>query len=72
MARKTKPHGGAREGAGRPPIHDEPMGVRLTFRLPQDLAEALDEYAARHGVSHAQAARDLLERALRRSGDLTP
>lgn len=44
----ARKHGGAREGAGRPPINDEPM-VRVELRLPRHIAEALR--AAPDGVS---------------------
>ena len=29
MAMNTKRHGGRREGAGRPPLHDEPIKNRI-------------------------------------------
>lgn len=43
MKNETEPkpaHGGARAGAGRPPIHGERM-VRRTITLPGSLAEQL-------------------------------
>lgn len=52
-------HGGARQGAGRPPIHGEPT-VAVSLTLPQSWVERIRAYAAEHGVSRSQAAVALL------------
>lgn len=47
----------------RPRIYTDPM-TRRTLRIPTTLAEAVDLYAAKHGMSANAAAIDLLTAAL--------
>ena len=47
----------------RPKIYTDPRTCR-TLRLPTDLAEAVDLYAAKHGMSSNAAAIELLRHAV--------
>ncbi len=61
MARKKKPKvGGAREGAGRPPVLKDPIRRNIIFE-PKHL-KRLTRYAKRHGLrGYSQAVRHLIE-----------
>lgn len=47
----------------RPKIYNEPRTCR-TLRLPTDLAEAVDLYAAKYGMSSNAAVIEMLERVV--------
>ena len=47
----------------RPKIYTDPRTCR-TLRLPADLAEAVDLYAAKHGMSSNAAVIELLQQAV--------
>lgn len=54
--------GGAREGAGRPPL---PKGGRTALRLLPGQLEEIDAYARAQGVGQGEAIRRLLVAGLR-------
>lgn len=43
--------GGKREGSGRKPVDDAGPGVRVSYRVPPDVAEKVKSLAADKGVS---------------------
>lgn len=64
MPRKTakKSRGGAREGAGRPPLA-EPVTI-VSGRLPESDVKRLDKFAAANSLSRSAAVVELLRRGL--------
>ncbi|KFI86715.1 toxin-antitoxin system, antitoxin component [Bifidobacterium reuteri DSM 23975] len=50
---------------GRPPLYEEPM-VPITFRIPENDANALREAAERRGISFADIMREACHRELER------
>jgi|GEM_PF-3167868 len=61
MAKKLKmPHGGAREGAGRPQIGPKYRTRILAITVPGELADRLDAYAAKMGCSRSKAATEAI------------
>ena len=57
---RKKSHGGKRPGAGRKPIHDDP--VMIAARIPTTLRDQLDQFARAHGLSRSQALLEAIRR----------
>lgn len=55
MAKKKMPHGGRREGAGRPQIGSKYRTRVVAVTVPSELADRLDAYAAKMGQNRSQA-----------------
>ena len=56
MAKKRKmPHGGRREGAGRPPMNPDEKARVVAVTVPGELADRLDAYAAKMSWNRSQA-----------------
>ena len=64
MTTRKKKRGGARPGAGRPPILSEP--VRVTVWLEESTVAVLDELAESRELPLTTYIRDVLERHVRR------
>ena len=68
MGKKKKPHGGAREGAGRKPTNPEGRTVVVAASVPGELVDQLDGLAAKKGWNRSraitEAIRGLLDRKL--------
>ena len=62
MAKKRKPnkHGGARPGAGRKPVHVDP--VLIAARMSRALCQKLDAFAAAKGMSRSAALAEAIRR----------
>ncbi len=58
MAKKKPQHGGPRPGSGRKPIDPDQESTLVGTRLPADVLERLDAYAAKHECTRAQALRE--------------
>ena len=63
MSARKKKRGGARPGAGRPPILSEP--VRVTVWLEESTVAVLDELAESRELPLTTYIRDVLERPVR-------
>lgn len=55
MAKKTKAHGGSREGAGRKPANSEGKTKVIAATVPEKLVSNLDAHAKRKGWNRSQA-----------------
>lgn len=61
MAKKKKmAHGGAREGAGRPPVDPKGRTRNLAITVPGELADKLDAYATKMGLTRSKAATEAI------------
>jgi hypothetical protein len=65
-------HGGRRPGAGRKPAATGRRDATLSLRIPSDLRQALDDYAAHHDQSLASVIIYLLNKALGSLGRSAP
>lgn len=69
QAREAPLRGGARPGAGRPPIDpSERRSERITVRLTEATLATLTERAEREGVTVSELAADALEAEARQAG----
>lgn len=59
--KKQKQHGGERTGAGRPPKYDERQ-TQVTWTLPPDLLDWIDEQAEEMEVSRSEFITGVMER----------
>lgn len=55
MAKKKKPHGGARKGAGRRPSNPEGKTALLAATVPETLIAKLEALAEQKGWSRSEA-----------------
>lgn len=66
-SKKNKPQwGGAREGSGRPRSYDGERTVTISFAVPPELVEKLDEYAKQEGMSRSKAITQVLSKNILR------
>ncbi|MEM7478419.1 MAG: ribbon-helix-helix domain-containing protein [Planctomycetota bacterium] len=66
MAKKKNAHGGAREGAGRPPANGEGKTKVVAASVPESLADDLDGFAAEKGWNRSQAITEAIRTLLKR------
>ena len=61
----TMPRGGKRKGAGRKPVHGEPM-EKVSARVPVPMATEIKRRADARGVTTSQVVVDALRSAFKR------
>ena len=64
MAKKKKPHGGSREGAGRKPKNPEGATKTIAASVPEALIERLDKHAELKGWNRSKAITEAIRRLL--------